>query len=80
MEKLHNRLQTSLQQMQINYEVVFINDGSKDKTLPLVLKLAQENPSLRYIDLSRNFGHQLAIFAGIENARGEYILVMDGDG
>ncbi len=79
-EKLHNRLQTSLQQMQINYEVVFINDGSRDKTLPLVLKLAQENPSLRYIDLSRNFGHQLAIFAGIENARGEYILVMDGDG
>ena len=79
-EKLHERIRESLQELQINYEVIFVNDGSKDKTMPLVLKLAQSDPQLRFIDLSRNFGHQLAITAGIEHTKGEYIVVMDGDG
>ncbi len=79
-EKLHERIRESLQELQINYEVIFVNDGSKDKTMPLVLKLAQSDPHLRFIDLSRNFGHQLAITAGIEHTKGEYIVVMDGDG
>jgi len=66
--------------MSVNCEVIFVNDGSKDHTLAKVFMIAQEHKWVKYIDFSRNFGHQLAIFAGIERASGTYIVVMDGDG
>jgi dolichol-phosphate mannosyltransferase len=66
--------------MKLTTELIFVNDGSKDKTLAHVFMIAREHPYVKYIDFSRNFGHQLAIFAGIERANGQYIVVMDGDG
>ena len=77
---LFNRIHAVLSGMSINSEVIFVNDGSKDNTLAKVFMIAQEHKWVKYIDFSRNFGHQLAIFAGIERANGTYIVVMDGDG
>jgi dolichol-phosphate mannosyltransferase len=77
---LFQRIQTSVNPLNLTHEIIFINDGSKDNTLPLVIQLAHQHPEVHYIDFSRNFGHQLAISAGIEYARGEYLVIMDGDG
>jgi dolichol-phosphate mannosyltransferase len=78
--KLYQRLQNSLQPLNIDWEVVYINDGSKDRSLLVLQGLAETEHHVKYIDFSRNFGHQLAITAGIEHARGEWIVIMDGDG
>ena len=78
--KLYQRLQNSLQPLNIDWEVVYINDGSKDRSLLVLQGLAETDHNVKYIDFSRNFGHQLAITAGIEHARGEWIVIMDGDG
>jgi dolichol-phosphate mannosyltransferase len=77
---LFNRIHHVLGEMKLTTELIFVNDGSKDKTLAHVFMIAREHPYVKYIDFSRNFGHQLAIFAGIERANGQYIVVMDGDG
>lgn len=77
---LFDRIHKVLGEMDLTTELIFVNDGSKDKTLAKVFIIAQEHKWVKYIDFSRNFGHQLAIFAGIERANGQYIVVMDGDG
>jgi dolichol-phosphate mannosyltransferase len=77
---LNERIITVLASMSISNEVIYINDGSKDKTLPLVIGLTHQFENVKYIDFSRNFGHQQAISAGIQFAKGEYIVIMDGDG
>ena len=77
---LFDRIHKVLGEMDLTTELIFVNDGSKDKTLAIVFIIAQQHKWVKYIDFSRNFGHQLAIFAGIERANGQYIVVMDGDG
>jgi dolichol-phosphate mannosyltransferase len=77
---LNERIITVLASMSISNEVIYINDGSKDKTLPLVIGLTHQFPNIKYIDFSRNFGHQQAISAGIQFAKGKYLVIMDGDG
>jgi polyisoprenyl-phosphate glycosyltransferase len=77
---LFDRIHKVLGKMDLTTELIFVNDGSKDKTLAKVFIIAQQHKWVKYIDFSRNFGHQLAIFAGIERANGQYIVVMDGDG
>ena len=77
---LFDRIHKVLGEMDLTTELIFVNDGSKDKTLAKVFIIAQQHRWVKYIDFSRNFGHQLAIFAGIERANGQYIVVMDGDG
>lgn len=63
-----------------NAEVIFVNDGSKDNSLILIKKLCEENKDFKYIDLSRNFGHQIAVSAGIDFAKGDKIMLIDSDG
>jgi polyisoprenyl-phosphate glycosyltransferase len=77
---LNERIITVLASMSISNEIIYINDGSKDKTLPLVVGLTHQFPNVKYIDFSRNFGHQQAISAGIKFAKGKYLVIMDGDG
>jgi len=64
----------------LNYEIIYVNDGSKDNSLNILKMLAAAESHTKFIDFSRNFGHQLAITAGIEHANGIYIVAMDGDG
>lgn len=60
-------------------EVIFVDDGSRDTTAILLEAMAKEKPHLRFIKLSRNFGHQIAITAGMDAASGDAIVVMDAD-
>lgn len=62
-----------------NFEIIFINDGSSDNTLSTIKYLAKNNPNINYISFSRNFGKESAIYAGLENAKGDLIAVMDAD-
>lgn len=62
-----------------NHEVVCVDDGSTDATLDLLKRACQRYPGLRVVALSRNFGHQAAVSAAMDHARGDVVLVMDGD-
>lgn len=77
---MNNRIIAALSPLGIPYEIVYVNDGSKDNSLPIIMGLSEENATVKYIDFSRNFGHQIAISAGLEHAIGERIVIMDGDG
>jgi dolichol-phosphate mannosyltransferase len=61
------------------YELIFVNDGSKDGTLAALRRLAREMPQIVVVNLARNFGHQLAATAGLDTAIGEAVILMDGD-
>lgn len=61
------------------HELIFINDGSGDSSLEILRGLSKKDPCLRVISLSRNFGHQIAITAGINHASGDAVVVIDGD-
>jgi polyisoprenyl-phosphate glycosyltransferase len=73
-------LKTALQDIGCRFEVVLIDDGSVDDTWDRIKEQARAFPSLRALRLTRNFGKELALCAGLERARGEAIIVMDGDG
>lgn len=62
-----------------NYELVIVNDGSQDNTLPLLIDLSSKLPELVIVDLSRNFGHMHAVTAGLSYVSGDAIVLMDGD-
>lgn len=63
----------------MDYELIFVDDGSKDNTLNSIRKLAEYDDSVKYISFSRNFGKESALFAGLKNSSGDYIAVMDAD-
>ena len=61
------------------YELIFVNDGSRDKTEEIITDICAEDPNVRLINFSRNFGHQTAITAGMDNSSGQAIVVIDAD-
>lgn len=61
------------------YELIFINDGSKDDSLKLLVRLSEVDARIQVIDLARNFGHQIAVTAGLDNASGDAVIIMDSD-
>ncbi|AQX13517.1 glycosyl transferase family 2 [Elizabethkingia meningoseptica] len=61
------------------YEIIFVNDGSRDSTQQVLEDLSRKFPEVKYIELSRNFGHQAALKAGLNNADGNAVISMDGD-
>lgn len=65
--------------MKVDFEFLFINDGSKDKTLDILRALSKTDKRVRYVSFSRNFGKEAAMYAGFENSRGDYVCVMDAD-
>ena len=65
--------------VEASWEVVFVDDGSKDRTLPMLKELAAAEARYKIISFSRNFGHQAAITAGVDKAEGEAVVVMDAD-
>jgi glycosyltransferase involved in cell wall biosynthesis len=65
---------------QINHELIFVNDGSKDKSLKALQNLQKRNDKIKIINFTRNFGHETAMTAGMECSNGDAVLFMDGDG
>ena len=63
----------------VSFEILFVNDGSKDNTLKTVKDLAKKDDQVKYISFSRNFGKEAAIYAGLEKATGDYVTLMDAD-
>ncbi|MGB6036862.1 MAG: glycosyltransferase family 2 protein [Cryomorphaceae bacterium] len=76
---LASRLGESLTPLNQSIEVILVNDGSEDDSLNIIKSLQKEYPFIHYLSLSRNFGHQNAMCAGLDYAKGELIIVMDGD-
>jgi glycosyltransferase involved in cell wall biosynthesis len=76
---LYSRLKAVLEKMGIGHEIIFVNDGSGDGSWEAILSLADRDRSVKAINLSRNFGHQVAITAGIDASRGTTVAVMDSD-
>lgn len=78
-QALYERLTGVMSKMGSHYELVFINDGSRDQTFPLVRALAQTDQHVKYIHLSRNFGHQIAVSAGLDACQGDRVVIIDAD-
>ena len=66
-------------QMNNDFEFIFVNDGSKDRTLEIVKELAEKDDRVKYVSFSRNFGKEAAIYAGFSHACGDYVVMMDAD-
>ncbi len=77
--ELYNRLQKTVSQISVHYELIFVNDGSKDHSLMELLKLSEQDPRVYHINLSRNFGHQIAVTAGLDASNGKAVVIIDGD-
>ncbi len=77
--ELHRRLMGAIESLAVRAEVILVNDGSKDATWPTMLELAATDPRVVLVNLSRNHGHQLALTAGLSQARGQRILIIDAD-
>jgi dolichol-phosphate mannosyltransferase len=77
----HRRLSAALTTLrpELEHEIVFVNDGSPDDALGALRKIAAADPRVRVIGLSRNFGHQVAITAGLDAARGDAVVIIDDD-
>jgi dolichol-phosphate mannosyltransferase len=78
-QELYDRLQKSVSQISQNYELLFVNDGSKDHSMLELIKLTQKNSRVFYINFSRNFGHQVAVTAGLDASKGKSVVIIDGD-
>ncbi|MEI2463671.1 glycosyltransferase family 2 protein [Niallia taxi] len=78
-EHTYERLKTVMQSSDGNYELLFINDGSKDRSVDILLQLSEQDKTIKIVDFSRNFGHQIAITAGMDYASGNAIVIIDAD-
>src|ERR1700741_1630330 len=77
--QFHEAITNALDETNEDYEVVYVNDGSKDSSLDILRGLQASDPHVVVVDLSRNWGHMGAISAGLQTARGDAIVLMDGD-
>lgn len=75
----YNRLKKVVDDYKINYEFVFVNDGSTDRTIDILKDIAEKDPRSKVINFSRNFGHQNAVTAGLDYASGDAIVIIDAD-
>lgn len=77
--KFYKRTLSVLRKIGSQYEIVFVNDGSRDGTLYIMHQLRNEDPNIQIIDLSRNFGKEIALTAGLDHAKGDVVVVIDAD-
>lgn len=77
--KLYERLLQVINTLQVEYEFIFINDGSKDNSLFILKELTEKNRAVKYISFSRNFGHQVAVSAGLDKVSGDATVIIDAD-
>ena len=76
---LYQRLAEVMRQLDATYEIIFVDDGSRDRSVEIVHSLAAHDSRVLVVELSRNFGHQAAISAGLDYSRGDAVIVMDAD-
>ncbi|TGK78409.1 glycosyltransferase [Leptospira noumeaensis] len=76
---LKKKLRDTIPKFQVKTEIILVNDGSSDLTIVGLMQWAKEDASVRVISLARNFGHQIAVTAGMDHARGDAVVVMDAD-
>jgi dolichol-phosphate mannosyltransferase len=78
-EELYTRLKQTIESLNLSYELVFVNDGSADNSFDKICSLSETDKSVKYIDLSRNFGHQIAVTAGVDVVSGKNTVIIDAD-
>ncbi len=76
---IYDRLLKVVAGLGVSYEFIFINDGSLDDSFTIIKSLSKANPNVRYIDFSRNFGHQVAVTAGLDTCQGNATVIIDAD-
>ena len=76
---MYDRLVSSILKITSNFEIIYVNDGSKDNSFLELLKLSNEDERVKYINFSRNFGHQIAVTAGLDYSKGTAVVIIDGD-
>lgn len=79
--EFHARMTAAMASLapEFDYEIVFVNDGSNDRSLSILVGLRENDPRVKILDFSRNFGHQIAITAGMDHAKGDAVVAIDGD-
>lgn len=77
--ELYKRLTESVNKITPNYEFIFINDGSRDKSLLKLIELSKSDPKVYFINFSRNFGHQISVTAGLDACSGQAVVIIDAD-
>ncbi|HZI55251.1 MAG TPA: glycosyltransferase family 2 protein [Verrucomicrobiae bacterium] len=75
----HATVRAVLEALKQSWEIVYVNDGSRDSSLSLLTEIQQRDPRVTVVEFSRNFGHQAALTAGLQVARGDAVILMDGD-
>jgi polyisoprenyl-phosphate glycosyltransferase len=78
-EELNDRLIKACRLITDNFELIYVNDGSKDNSFEILVQVTQTNKECNYINFSRNFGHQIAVTAGLDACRGNSVVIIDGD-
>src|SRR5262245_16128270 len=79
LEQLYTRLAATLDRIACDYELIFVNDGSTDSSQEILERLADQDRRVKYVALSRNFGHEIASTAGLDAADGDAVVLMDAD-
>ncbi len=79
LDEFYKQVTQKLQAITTNYEIIFVNDGSKDNTQNIILTLSKLDSHIKFIEFSRNFGHQSALKAGLDLAKGDAVISMDSD-
>jgi dolichol-phosphate mannosyltransferase len=78
-EEMYRRISQVMNQMDGSVELCLVNDGSRDRSLKMMRELHQKDPRIVYLSLARNFGHQIAVTAGLNHVRGQVVVILDAD-
>ena len=79
LKEFYNRIKKSVEKITLDYEIIFVNDGSPDDSLDKAISLYEKDDRVKVIDLSRNFGHHKAMMTGLAHAKGELVFLIDCD-